>query len=200
MVIAGVLGDEAEFKALGAKDSKALTPKQRERLEPRIKETAKEWHLIEISAADIDARREKMSLNEIEAMMIAELVEKFRHKPDRIVIDIPDPTVKRFLRRFKKYLCGHDDCELVLEHKADVNHPSVSAASILAKVERDRHIAEIEKKHGISVETGYSHDPRTIAFLKQAACDGKRPDFVRYSWDTAKKFFRHEKQKTLGNW
>jgi ribonuclease HII len=77
--------------------------------------------------------------------------------------------------------------EVVSEHKADRNYAVVSAASIVAKVERDREIAELAKTLG-DFGSGYPSDPRTISFLKQC-CEKleEYPDFVRKSWKPAKK-------------
>jgi len=77
--------------------------------------------------------------------------------------------------------------KIVSEHKADRNYPIVSAASIIAKVERDREIAELAKYYG-DFGSGYPSDPRTMRFLKQ--CVEKSydyPNFVRRSWKPAKK-------------
>lgn len=76
---------------------------------------------------------------------------------------------------------------IVSEHKADQTYPIVSAASIIAKVERDREIAELAKVHG-DLGSGYPSDPRTIDFLRHCvARTGKYPDFVRVSWKTAQR-------------
>ncbi|MDZ7262738.1 MAG: ribonuclease HII, partial [candidate division KSB1 bacterium] len=47
-----------------------------------------------------------------------------------------------------------------------MNHPVVSAASIIAKVDRDRKIEELKKKFSYDFGVGYSHDKNTIAFLE----------------------------------
>jgi ribonuclease HII len=199
MVIGGVLIEESlekKLKKLGAKDSKQLTPAKREELEPKIRKMAKEVHFISIEASEIDEKRKRISLNELEAMKMAELIEKFENKPDRIIIDLPDPDGKMFERRIRKYI--DLNAKIIAEHKADVNHVVVSAASIIAKVERDRAVREIEKKYGISLKTGYSHDPFTIEFLEKL--EGEAPDFVRKSWETFKRITEKKFQKKLFDW
>jgi len=199
MVIAGVLLDnskEAALRKMGARDSKLLTPEKREKLEPKIRKLAKEVHFIKIEAPEIDEKRRHMSLNELEALKMAELIEAFDNKPDKVIIDLPDPDGDKFVNRIKKYIAL--DIETIAEHKADVHYVEVSAASIIAKVERDREIAHIEQKHGIKLRTGYSHDPFTIDFLEKL--EGETPDFVRKSWDTFKKVLDRKGQKKLLDW
>ncbi len=77
--------------------------------------------------------------------------------------------------------------QIISEHKADRKYPIVSAASIIAKVERDKEIAELTKKFG-DFGCGYPSDSKTISFLKQCLEKlGEYPDFVRKSWKPAKK-------------
>jgi ribonuclease HII len=199
MVIGGVLLDEKDgpkLKKMGAKDSKMLTPEKRQSLQKVIMKMAVEVHFIAIPATEIDEKRKRISLNELEAMKMAELIEKFENKPDRIVIDLPDPDGDKFIKRIKKYI--ELKTETIAEHKADINHIEVSAASIIAKVERDRQIAELEKRYGITLRTGYSHDPFTIEFLEKL--DGEYPDFVRKSWETFKRIANKKLQKKLSDW
>ena len=192
MIIAAVLGDERKFKLLGVRDSKELTPERRESLAAKIKRSAKEIHVIEISAKTIDEMRKIMSLNELEAMKMAELIELFSEKSEKIVIDCPDTVPKNFLKRLKKYIAIN--VKIVAEHYADKKHPSVSAASIIAKTERDKRVAEIEKEFKIKVGTGYPHDPATIKFLQSCK---EYPDFVRKSWDTSKRISESKGQKKI---
>ena len=80
-------------------------------------------------------------------------------------------------------------------HKADVNYPIVSAASILAKGERDEAIKKIEQEYG-EIGSGYPHDEVTIKFLKKYFIQhNKLPNFVRESWQTIK-VLREEKFQT----
>jgi ribonuclease HII len=77
--------------------------------------------------------------------------------------------------------------EIISEHKADRNYPIVSAASIIAKTERDKAIAELHEVYG-DFGCGYPTDPKTLAFLKQLMEKSEEyPDFVRKSWKPAKR-------------
>jgi len=63
----------------------------------------------------------------------------------------------------------------------------VSAASILAKVERDRAIAELRRRYG-DFGSGYITDAKTARFLERwIRTHGSYPDFVRKSWKPAKR-------------
>jgi ribonuclease HII len=76
---------------------------------------------------------------------------------------------------------------IISEHKADSKYPIVSAASIIAKVERDRSIDRLKAQHG-DFGSGYMTDPKTKGFLEALArrCDSY-PEFVRRSWKPAKR-------------
>ena len=201
LVIGGVLVDaegETQLHKLGVRDSKLLTPKQREQMKKEIKKIAVEHHTVSISAKEIDELRKRMSLNEIEAMKMAELIEKCKKKPVHILIDLPDPTAEGFLKRVRKYTHLDHKIKLTVEHKADENYPVVSAASIIAKTERDRKMRLLEKRAGVKLGNGYPHDPDAIAFLEK--CKGKLPDFVRKSWITTQRIQDKKFQKKLEQW
>lgn len=199
MVIAAVLmegKDEKYLRSLGVRDSKLVEPEKREGLAPIIRKTAKEVHYVAISALEIDDKRKVMSLNELEAVKIAELIEAFKAKPERAFIDAPDPDANVFCARIRKYL--NEPPKMTCEHKADVNYPCVSAASIIAKVERDREVRLLEEKWG-KIGTGYPHDPQTIRFLANWLKEkGEFPDFVRKSWVTAQRMLEKPKQRRIG--
>jgi ribonuclease HII len=74
--------------------------------------------------------------------------------------------------------------KVIAEHHADLNYPVVSAASIIAKVERDRAVARLRERYG-DFGSGYPSDSRTIRFLKRwVAKEGEAPSFCRSSWKT----------------
>ncbi|MGQ9460563.1 MAG: ribonuclease HII, partial [Candidatus Bathyarchaeaceae archaeon] len=91
--------------------------------------------------------------------------------------------------RFKQHIMENlpFKVQIISEHKADAKYPIVSAASILAKVERDKVISELRDKHG-NIGCGYVTDSNTIKFLEDWIRKfGSYPDFVRSSWKPAKK-------------
>ena len=201
MTIGGVVDTEASdvsYREMGCKDSKLLTPKRREELDKKIRNSAKEVAVVEISAKEIDSLRKIMSLNEVEAMKMAELIQSLKNKPDKIIIDCPDTEPSRFLQRMRRYL--GPDFTAVIEHKADVTYPLASAASIVAKVRRDEWVKKTEREYGL-IGSGYPADPATKKFLNNYFEENaKLPPFARKSWDTCKRLLENKLQANLANY
>jgi ribonuclease HII len=90
--------------------------------------------------------------------------------------------------------------EIICEHKADLNHLVVGAASILAKVTRDREIEKLKKSIGINFGSGYPSDPLTQDFLRKNY--SKYPDIFRKEWASYKEAanISIKKQKSLSDY
>ena len=183
MVVCGLsVESDKPLKALKVKDSKKLTPEKREELDPKIRKIAR-VQLVEIPADQIDSLRERMSLNKLEARVFASIIDSLC--PDKAYVDAADTDQERFGRLVKRSL--KREIPIVSEHKADDTYPVVSAASIVAKVERDRRIAEIEAELGEPIGSGYTHDPITISFIESWVKARKKfPPYTRESWLTSK--------------
>ncbi len=198
MVLCGVLLDERMLeglKAAGVRDSKLLTPRRREALAKLIAQKAAKCEIIELAPAEIDESRldKKINLNELEAMNFARILDRL--KPNIAYVDSTDPNPAMFKGRIQRYL--RTKPKLVIENFADRKYVIVAAASIVAKVRRDQRIAELRERYG-NLGSGYSSDPRTIAFLKRWVREhGKLPEFARRSWETAQRIERETKQKKL---
>lgn len=188
MVLAvAVISSEKEdiLFELGARDSKLIPPLERERLYPLMRQTLSHYSTYHLSAFEMDELMDYDSLNEIEAMKIGALLNDLPARPDLVYVDSPDPLAGNFARRIENYISYHP--KIVAEHKADVNYPIVSAASILAKVERDEVIKKLQKKYTSfgDIGSGYSHDERTISFLKNYLNTyQKLPECARQKWGT----------------
>jgi len=184
MVICGVLirrEDIEKLKQIGVRDSKLLSPVKRMMLERMVKEVALEYKLVRIQPEEIDRAREKRSLNDFEAEKFADIIDSL--KPTEVYIDSVDPSPQRFLGRILEYT-KHRPKKMIVENFADRKYIPVAAASILAKVERDRLVEELRKKFG-DFGSGYPSDPRTIRFLREwKKTRGEFPSFVRKSWET----------------
>jgi ribonuclease HII len=101
---------------------------------------------------------------------------------EQVFIDAPDTNPVRFSSELSGML---DPCpKIVAEHRADRNYVVVSAASIVAKVERDRAIELLRTQHG-EFGSGYPSDEDTIAYLREwVEREGAIPPFARRSWKT----------------
>ena len=186
LVIAGVCCPEDEIatlKKIGVKDSKLLSPLSRKKLYEIITQQFM-TKTIKISPKKIDTTiRSRYSLNLLECDNFIKLIEYF--KPKIAYVDCPDPTPSKFKKRILKQLKWK--CKLIVEHKADKKFPIVSAASIVAKVERDSSIDKIREKYG-DIGSGYPSDKKTIKFIEKWTKNNKKlPNFVRKEWKTFSK-------------
>ena len=190
LVVCGFLideKDEKKLKAIGVKDSKKLTPKKREELASKIEEIGIHIVIIRIPSCKIDSNRKKgINLNQIEAIKMAEIINLL--EPDKVIVD----ALGYNTNKFRDYLFSkmeNKKIKLVSENFADQNYPVVSAASIIAKVNRDEAIEELKKKVGEDFGVGYPHDTRTIEFINKLAekNHGKLPTYIRHTWDTVER-------------
>lgn len=175
--------EEYSLKQMGVKDSKLLEPKKREQLYLKIKQVCKIKKII-IEAEELDKMMEKYSLNEIEAIKIAKLMESFEDAK-KAYIDSPDSVPANFAKRIRRYT--KKEIEIVSENKADRNYPIVAAASIVAKVNRDAQIEMIKKEIGYDFNSGYTSDEKTIEFLKKHGDDENVQKYLRHKWATLKR-------------
>jgi len=193
MVIAGVMvEDEKILEKFGVKDSKMLVPKKRQEIFKELKKSVK-YEIEKISAQEIDMRMGSgTNLNQIEAIYMAKIINKM--KPEKVIIDAVAGKQK-FFDFMKKFL----DCdpEIILEHKADIKFPVVSAASIIAKQTRDLELEKISKKFGIELGVGYTHDKRSINGVKENMKNKEFMKHVRKSWITFSRIKNEKEQKKL---
>ncbi|MEK6847263.1 MAG: ribonuclease HII [Nanoarchaeota archaeon] len=190
MYLAGILinqEEEKSLKELGAKDSKLLTHPQRIKLALEIQKIAKAIHIAESSPKEIDQAVETINLNTLEAKKAAEIINALNIKKEKIkvIIDCPSVNIIKWKKTLTKYITRPDNLEIHCEHKADFNHPVVGAASILAKVARERAIEIIKEQYG-NLGSGYPSDPYTKAFLEKHKDTLKDSDIIRKSWATWK--------------
>jgi len=202
LVISGVMieeKDEKKLRKIKVKDSKKLTPKTREKLVPKIEKIARNIVILRVPPCKIDANRKRgINLNQIEAIKMAEIINLL--EPDMAIVDSPGYNTNKF-RDYLWSKLDNKNLELCCENYADENHPVVSAASIIAKVDRDTEIDDLKKKLGYDFGVGYTHDVRTIEFLNRLAEQdgGRLPTFVRHTWDTAERIMIEHKQLKVLN-
>ncbi len=183
LVVAGVLvDDEDALRALGVKDSKKLAPTKREEIAPLVRATARAVVVRVVEPADLDLRMGRASLNDVEADLFADVLSGLGAA--RAIVDACDVDPLRFGEHVRRRVAHA--CEITSEHKADDRYPCVAAASIVAKVERDRLMAAIATEYGADVGSGYPHDPRTRAWLAAfVARTGALPPCARARWETS---------------
>ncbi len=194
MVICGILVDSDrlhELVEIGVKDSKILTHKRRLILKEMIEKVAAKIEIRTVSAADIDRLRKRTTLNEIEVEEFASIAKALN--PQEIYLDAADVIAERFGIKIGK-LSGIDakGAIIVSEHKADSKYPIVSAASIIAKVERDHAIENFHKKYG-DFGSGYPNDPKTVKFVRNLIRNGEKlPPIIRKSWKSVSRMIEEE--------
>ncbi|MEK6842524.1 MAG: ribonuclease HII, partial [Nanoarchaeota archaeon] len=204
MVLAGCLineGVEKEFKTLGVRDSKQLTDKRREFLAEIIREKAETFEIVIVHPEEIDGKNiEGVKLNEVEAFACAQIINKINKGFDKIkvILDCPSTNLEKWKDFLKTKINNLSNLEVVCEHKADVNHVSVSAASILAKSVREKEMSKLREKYGNEIGSGYSSDPLTLKFLEKNIRKHGQDGIFRKSWSTWKTAVGKHEQKELG--
>lgn len=192
LVIAGILmrkSDLYKLSEIGVRDSKTLSPRKRKKLAEKIKQIAIKWRCVVIPPAKIDEAvqyRQRTGggvLNRLEASAMAEII--LQLKPSIAYVDASDTDEDRFRKFIEEELPLK--ITIVSKHKADEKFLIVSAASILAKVIRDKIIEDLKRKYG-DFGSGYPSDPKTRLFLEHWIKEHKElPEIVRKSWKTIRK-------------
>jgi ribonuclease HII len=193
MVIAAVgISSEDILEGIRVRDSKLLCAKERERLYKIIKKKC-QVATVRLDAQQIDIMRRDMTLNEAVARAHAQVIIKL--SPDYAYLDACDVNTFRYAEMVKNHLV--QPCEIISEHHADEKFPVVSAASIIAKVTRDRAIATLAKKYG-TIGSGYPSDPVTIQFLNSYIDEHSvPPPIARKSWKTVSAILTRKSQRNL---
>ena len=193
MVIAAVgVSSETVFAEIEVADSKMLSPGVRERLFAIIRKRFR-VATIRIDAHEIDEIRKGMTMNACIARAHAEVIDRL--SPSVAYIDACDVNAFRYGEMVKSHL--KQSCEIISEHYADQNYKVVSAASIVAKVTRDRAITALSKKYG-EIGSGYPSDPVTVAFLSAYYDEHKcPPPIARKSWKTVTVMLGKKQQSRL---
>jgi len=188
--------DLSKLKNIGVKDSKLLTQLQRESLSKKIKKIIIKEKTIIILPEEIDdaLNSEELNLNKLEAIKTAMIINYL--KPDKVTIDCPSTNINAYINYLKTFL--KYEPKIKAEHKADFLYPEVSAASILAKCQREEEIKKLKEKYKIDFGSGYPSDPRTIEFLKKNY--NKYPEIFRKTWVTYKNISETKKQKSLSDY
>jgi len=203
MVLAGCLIDEnieKELKKLGVRDSKQLTPKRREMLAEKVKELVETFEVEVISPEIIDGNGgERTKLNELEAKATAKIINKVNkgYTKIKVFVDCPSTSISKWTDYLKTNIKNLSNLDISCEHKADKNHISVGAASILAKHVREQEMDKLRAKYGEEIGSGYTSDPLTIKFLEKNVTRFEKDGIFRKSWETWQKAKKNLGQKKL---
>jgi ribonuclease HII len=195
--------DSKKLEVIGVKDSKELTPKKREELFKQIESIAKDIVVVKVSACKISSFKAKgINLDKLEAMKIAEMITMI--DADKIYIDSIEQNSGKFEKMIKEFLPDEKkNAKLVVKNYLDESISVVSAASIIAKVERDKEIEEIKKQVNFDFGVGYSHDERTREFIEKILqTEDHPPSYLRIHWETVQDIARKllDENKKVKRW
>ena len=184
MVIAGISIEKKnipKLRKLGVRDSKKLSPKKRELLYKQIVKLVDDYHVIRIPPRTIDKYVFKHNLNHLEAKKMAEVISNLN--PDLSYVDSCDVNAARFGREISDL---SKKSKVKSYHYADSRFVVVSAASIIAKVSRDRSIMRLNKTTNLG--SGYPSDKKSVNYVKKVVSSKKSlPTSIRKSWKPVQK-------------
>ncbi len=147
----------------GLNDSKKLSPKKREKLFDEICEKAL---CYAIACCDVETIEKTDILSASQSAMV-EAVNALSIKPDMVLVD---GNIARGFPVPAKTVIG-----------GDAISPNIAAASILAKVSRDRYLEELDKKYpeyGFAKHKGYGTKQHREALLEYGPCPEHRMSFL----------------------
>lgn len=156
-----ILGENHGIEGLD--DSKKLSEKRREELFDEIREKAQAWCVATASIAEI----EEMNILQAALLAMQRAVQGLSVQPAYLLVDgnkSPSLAIP---------------CETVI--KGDATSASIAAASIMAKVARDRYMTEQAKyypQYGFEKHKGYGTAEHRAAILQYGACPLHRPSFL----------------------
>lgn len=153
---------DARHPVKGLADSKKLSARKRERLFDEIRDKALCCSIAQASVQEID------ELNILQATMLAmrRAVDGLRLRPARVLVDGNRIPVLEIL------------AEAIV--RGDALIPAISAASILAKVQRDRWCMELDSQfphYGFAKHKGYGTLQHMAALRALGACEQHRRSF-----------------------
>ena len=170
----------AALPLLDVRDSKLLSPARREAAYDRLPSIGVCHHVV-LSPSEIDGAVAHGKLNDLEARAFGQLIAATR--PEVAYVDACDVVAARFGRMVARYArCA---TRIIARHHADRDFPVVGAASIVAKVLRDRAVEELHTELGRDIGSGYPSDPTTRSLVAEVLGRGERPPWLRVTWQTS---------------
>ena len=171
----------------GLRDSKLLTPAQRQALVPRLRRWAPAWAVGHASAAEIDAVGILRALRIAGERALAQLPER----PQQVLLDgsydwLVPPAAHPVRRGRPRRAPNRRPCRTRI--KADLTCASVAAASVLAKTTRDTLMTELAGEYptyGWDLNKGYASPEHRAALLAHGACPHHRRSWNLLGGDLA---------------
>jgi ribonuclease HII len=206
LVICGAVlnaSQSGELIRIGSRDSKRFTPKARERAAERIREVLEDVVTVVYSPQEIDRAVRCRQLNVLEARGMADIINSVC--PDVVYVDavgriipglfVSGPGIRNFRHLLRDLVRTRP--EMIIEHNADERYPVVAAASVLAKVTRDRLVASLYETYGEAFGSGYP-DRKTMDFIVRYYREHRCfPVDMRMNWKTRRKLLSLITQKKL---
>ena len=162
-VIAAAVVLPPDFHISGLTDSKKLSEKKRESLYQQITEQC-DWSVGEVSSIEID------QINILQATMLA---------MKRAIIDLQEEYPKHKRQTIFNVMVDGNICpdvpNCIAIVKGDLSEPTISAASIIAKVTRDRQMRELDSQYpqyGFAQHKGYGTRKHLLALSKYGPIQG----------------------------
>jgi ribonuclease HII len=149
-VVASAVILDPEYRIRGLRDSKLLLKDRREVLAKRIREHAVAWAVAAVDAARID----QINIYHASLLAMQHAIAQLSPAPDYLLLDAV------------RLACDLPQKKII---HGDALSASIAAASILAKVERDRLVSEwdpVFPMYGLASHKGYS-TPRHLAALRE---------------------------------
>lgn len=179
LILPATVDFESEPWLRGIADSKCLTPEKREELAPRIEAWAGAFAVAAASVEEID-RINIFHASHLAMVRAAEgALKALRQRVGGGVAPAGLEAVHALVDG--KFLPKNLPCPATAIIKGDLQCLSIAAASILAKVWRDRHMTEQEALHpgyGFSAHKGYSTPAHAEALKRLGACALHRRSFA----------------------
>lgn len=163
VVVAAVILDPAR-PIRGLDDSKALSAKEREKLDARIRERALAWSIVAVEVEEID----RINILQASLTGMSRALRALARAPDVALID--GNQLPRDL-----------PCPAHALVDGDALEPAISAASILAKVARDAHMRELDTRYPgyeFAQHKGYGTPAHLAALDRLGPCAEHRRSFM----------------------
>jgi ribonuclease HII len=161
-VVAAAVILPADAELPGLNDSKKLAIEERERFDAQVREVAVAWAIAEVDAATID----RINILQASRLAMRLAVSRLTHEPDCLLID-----------GNQRIEWGCTQRTIV---QGDARCLSIAAASVIAKVHRDRLMAELDLHYpgyGLARNMGYPTIEHRAALLRLGATEMHRRSF-----------------------